>query len=137
MIKVMPDSRLLLLLRILGLRPRIALRRVEPPLVLTVPALQRILGRVSQLTNGRPDALVELDIQLDRSNLSLYEYMNYLLVVPVFVRIPRGSGFHGTQQLHVSAQPEADFSSVCPLWGYDFRSKRLTLTSLIQGCLCV
>ncbi|KIQ35403.1 hypothetical protein RT97_06035 [Variovorax paradoxus] len=72
----MLDSRLLLRLRVLGDSARIAHRQIEPLLVFAVPALQDILGRITQLTNGRPDAFAELDIQLDRSNLSSYEYMN-------------------------------------------------------------
>ena len=79
--KAVLDSRLLLRLRVLGDSARTAHRQIESLLVFAVPALQGILGWLTQLTDGRPDAFAELDVQLDRSN-------------PVFVRIhelPRGS----------------------------------------------
>ena len=66
--KVVRDGCLLLRVRILGNPHGITHRQVEPLLVFTVPALKGILGRIPQLTNGRPDAVAKLDVQLDRSN---------------------------------------------------------------------
>jgi phenylacetate-CoA ligase len=65
--KVVRNSRLLLILRVLGRPARIALRQSRTSFVLTVPALQGILGWVTELTDGCPDALVQLDVELDRS----------------------------------------------------------------------
>jgi hypothetical protein len=50
--------------------------------------VQRILGRIPKLTNARADASAQLDVQLDRANLSSYEHVSYLLATQVFVRIP-------------------------------------------------
>jgi hypothetical protein len=66
--KVVRNSRLLLILRVLGRPARIALRQSRASFVLTVPALQGILGWVTQLADGCPDALAQLDVELDRSN---------------------------------------------------------------------
>lgn len=66
--EVVLDSRLLLRLRVFGDSARIAHMQIEPLLVFAVPVLQGILGWVTQLTNGRPDAFAGLDVQLDRSN---------------------------------------------------------------------
>lgn len=79
--EVVLNSRLLLRLRVLGTPACIAHRQIETLLVFLVPALQGILGWITQLTNGRPDAFAELDEEFDRSN-------------PIFVRIrelPPGS----------------------------------------------
>jgi hypothetical protein len=54
-------------------------------LIFPVPALQGILGWVTQLADGWPDAFAELDAEFI---LSSYEYMNYLLVVQIFARTP-------------------------------------------------
>ncbi len=79
--KTVLNSCLLLRLRVLGFPARIADRQIEPLLIFPVPALQGILGWVTQLTDGWPHAFAEFDVELDRSN-------------PVFVRIhelPPGS----------------------------------------------
>ncbi len=43
-------------------------RQIEPLLLFAVPALKGILGAVTQLNNGSPDAFNGIDVQLDRSN---------------------------------------------------------------------
>src|ERR1019366_4165106 len=47
----------------------IPLRKVASPLVFPVPALQRILGRITQLPKGCLHALAQLDVELDRADL--------------------------------------------------------------------
>ena len=66
-------------------RARIARRQIESMLIFPVPALQGILGWVTQLADGWPDAFAEPDAEFI---LSSYEYMNYLLVVQIFARTP-------------------------------------------------
>ena len=62
------DSLLLLNLRILRLRTHVAGRQVQAPLVLLMPAFQRVLRRVAQLADSRPGALAQLDVERDRSD---------------------------------------------------------------------
>ena len=62
------DGLLLLISRILRLRARIDTRQVEAPLVLLMPALQRVLRRVAQLVNSRPGALAQFDVELHCSD---------------------------------------------------------------------
>jgi len=57
-------------MRELGCSARIARRQVELLLVLVVPALQRILCWITELTDGRPHALAQLDVELNCSNTS-------------------------------------------------------------------
>ena len=66
MVEKMIYCSLLLRYRVLR-RTVISLRKVASPLLFPVPALQRVLGRVTQLPDGRPDTFAELDVQLDGS----------------------------------------------------------------------
>jgi hypothetical protein len=61
-------SCLLLRLRVIGTPAHIAHRQIETLLVFPVPALQGVLGWLTQLTNGCPDTFAELDEEFDRSN---------------------------------------------------------------------
>lgn len=73
---VVLNSRLLLCLSVLRGSHCTAQRQIEALLVFAVPALQGILGRVTQMTNGRPDTFAQLDVELDRSDpvfVGIYE----------------------------------------------------------------
>ncbi len=66
--EVVLDSCRFLLLRELGSPARIARWQVELLLVFVVPALQRILCWITQLTDRGSDAFAKLDVELNRSN---------------------------------------------------------------------
>ena len=66
--EVVLNSCLLLRPRVFGRLARIACWQIESLFVFPVPALQSILGGVTQLPNGWPHALAELDVELDRLN---------------------------------------------------------------------
>ena len=68
MSEVVLNSLLLLCLSVFRASDRKARWQIEAFLVFAVPALQGILGRVTQLQNGRPDTLAEPYIELDRSD---------------------------------------------------------------------
>ncbi len=68
MSEVVLDRCRLLFLRELSCSARIARWQVELLLVLVVPALQRILGWITKLPDGRSDAFAQLDVELNRSN---------------------------------------------------------------------
>ena len=74
-------------LRVLGRRPAWPTGR-ERLLVLAVPVLQDILGWAPKLLNGCRMRLPSLMYSSTARILSSGEYMNYLLVVQVFVCIP-------------------------------------------------
>lgn len=57
------DRPFLLRLRVLRLA-RVASGQVCALLVLPMPALQRILGRIAELPDGQADSLTQLDVQL-------------------------------------------------------------------------
>lgn len=93
----MLESCRFLFLRELGLSTRIARRQVELLLVLVVSALEKILGWITELADGGPHAFAQLDVELNGSNPIFVGYMNYLLVVQVFVGTPSGSEVGGVQ----------------------------------------
>lgn len=66
--QVVIDGRILLRLRDLRFSTCIAGRKALALLILQVPALQCILAGVAQLTDGRFDALAQLDIELNGSD---------------------------------------------------------------------
>ena len=68
MVEKMIYCSLLLRYRVLR-RTVISLRKVASPLLFPVPALQRVLGRITQVPKGRPHALTQLDVDLDRADL--------------------------------------------------------------------
>ena len=68
MSKVVRDGCSFLLVRELWFPARVAHWQVEVFLILAIPTLQGILGWVTQLPDGGPDALAELDVELDGSN---------------------------------------------------------------------
>src|SRR5271170_864442 len=68
MVEKMIQGSLLLRDRVLR-RTVIPLCKLASPIVLPVPALQRVLGRITQLPNGRLHPLAQLDIELDCADL--------------------------------------------------------------------
>ena len=62
MLQVVFNGPFLLCLRVL--RPlHVASRQIKALLVLPMPVLERVLGRVAELTNGQADSFAQLDVR--------------------------------------------------------------------------